>query len=100
MRYDLSPTSLPFLNKTFLPTDGPNVTQVAQWGDIITALEYLQDKCVTAPLRLPGWASLGEIVVAFWPEKSIIDMTYRLNQKTKGGGDGELKIRDEYEDEE
>ena len=98
MRYDFSPTSLPFLNNTFYSTEFPSVmTENAQWSDLISVLEHLQSACVSG-LRMPAWAAWGQIVVALWPAGSVIDQNEGLN-KTKGDGEGELKIRDEEDEE-
>ena len=79
MRYDFSPDSLPLLNKTFLATDGPIVTQNAKWSDFVLVLEHLQSICV-AGLRQPAWAALGQIVVALWGAGSTIDQHEGLNR--------------------
>ena len=98
MSYDFSPTSLPTLGGNFYRTDTPKVTQVAQWSDLIYMLDELQTMCVVGLIQ-PAWAVIGDIVVALWPAGSVIDQKEGLNM-TKGSEEGELRVRDEEEDEE
>ena len=98
MRSDFTPISLPFANGSFLPTDIPPMTQEAAWTDLISVLEHLQSTCISA-LRQPAWATIyGQIVVALWPGGSVIDQEEGLN-KANGNEEGELRIRDRFEDE-
>ena len=62
----------------FFPTDDSYTVQMDEWSIILKALEMVLHSCVLDDLN-PGFHIVdNDIIVAFWPRRSIINEMYGL----------------------
>ena len=94
MASDFSSTSLPISPTAFFGTEDMEAMRLSDWEDILEAIRDLIAHCIHNPYTKikakPGWAivssvghpesplakSRGQIIVAFWPVNSRVDMAY------------------------
>ena len=78
MTRDFANDALPISSGRFAPTRKAGPAQTNSWFFIMRALDNLFSVCVRGE-GLPGWSmDTKNIVVAFWPRHSEVDVKYGI----------------------
>lgn len=82
MTRDFGDDALPLARSGYARTDRAQPTQQNSWLFLLRSIESLLSVCVHGK-GLPGWAmDTQNIVVAFWPRKSVMNLRYGFRVDT------------------
>ena len=78
MTRDFASDALPLSASSFAPTNRAKSTQQNSWLFLVRSIENLLSVCVH-DRGLPGWImDTKNIVVAFWPRASVMNLKYGI----------------------
>lgn len=82
MTRDFANDALPISSSRFAYTSRAKDVQTSSWFFIMRALDNVLSVCVRAE-GLPGWSTdTKNIVVAFWPRFSSVDVKYGIRAES------------------
>ena len=82
MTRDFADDALPLARGGYARTDRAQPTQLNSWLFLLRSIESLLSVCVRGR-GLPGWSmDTRNIVVAFWPRPSVMNVKYGIRAET------------------